>query len=170
MTPTNEVIPVMTAHNDLIARVLDRHGIQQLTLADECQLSESVISRVISGQRVVSPEIFRALYKLTGDFELITFLVGTNEFAIIKHIYTDLPLEQVESMAVRGLAKILSSNGIKATNDQSRFERVTAIDQLVQTLMTLRAKFAAPNTGKPKRTAYRPVHRPPVGGQLDAIA
>ncbi|PCI10404.1 hypothetical protein COB72_03375 [bacterium] len=159
----------MSAHNELIARVLARHNIEQVQLADECQLSESTISRIIHSQRVVTPEVLRALYKLTNDNELIAYLFDTKDFTLIKHINSDLPQQQIESLAVRACAAVLSDTGSKTGTPEDGIKRTSIIDEAITSLMTLRAKLAPANTGNTKPAFRRVAHPYNHSNQLDTV-
>jgi transcriptional regulator with XRE-family HTH domain len=138
---TREDLPVLTAHNELIARVMQRHEIQSLDLAAESQLSESTICRILKGTRVVTPEVLRALYTLTQDNELINFLFGTKHYTLIKHEGSTLPKAQLECLAVRALSLVMSQTGIGGQTTETNQRRAIGIDEAITSLMSLRSKL-----------------------------
>ena len=138
---THEDLPVLTAHNELIARVMRRHNIQNLDLAAESQLSESTICRIVKGTRVVTPEVLRALYKLTNDNELITYLFDTKDFTLIKHAGSSLPKAQLECLTVRALAMVMSQTGVHGQTPETNQRRASIIDEAITCLMSLRSKL-----------------------------
>lgn len=158
----------MAAHNDLIARVMHRNNIAQVDLAYECQLSESTISRIIHSQRVVTPEVIRALYKLTEDPEMIAFIFGTPNFALIKHTGSDLSKSQAECLAVIACSKVMSKTGTPSPSRDDRFNRIAMIDKAMTSLAALRSKII-PNTTT-QSTTQRFVKHQAIGQVLDASA
>lgn len=156
-------MPIMTAHNDTLARIMQRHGISQLELATESQLSEPTISRVINGKRVVTPEIIRALWRLTLDTQIISMLTGMSEFSIIRSRDSSLTPEQAECLMVRALGQLMSSYATTPRTDDERAARVQLIDEAINAVLTFRAKVtgscpahASANTTQAHR-AYRTI-------------
>jgi hypothetical protein len=64
----------MTADLDILQRVLARHGVSQDALARRLNLNPGYLSRVLSGQFPVTFAIFRAVWELTRDPELVALL------------------------------------------------------------------------------------------------
>lgn len=69
----------------VIARVLDRHKIRQVDLADLTGLSESSISRMVNGSATISPEVLRSLWQRTHDHELLAIALGERDAVLIRH-------------------------------------------------------------------------------------
>lgn len=69
--------PVIMPNNAVvIRRVMDRHNLRNLDLACATGMSESQISRMLSGQATISLEVMRSVWQLTSDHELIALAFG----------------------------------------------------------------------------------------------
>lgn len=87
--PTTEPInPMPEARRDLeiVLRLMREHGLGNRDLADATGLSDSYISRMLSGQYPVHLAVVRWLHALTRDAELRRFLLGDGE-----HLTVTLP-------------------------------------------------------------------------------
>lgn len=58
----------------LLLAICDRHRVQQEDLARACNLDRSYISRLQAGRFAVPVVVFRALWDLTGDADLLAYL------------------------------------------------------------------------------------------------
>jgi transcriptional regulator with XRE-family HTH domain len=70
--------PTMTRDAEILNRVLERHGLNQAELADLANYSESMMSRVCSGQYSVPAQVFIRLYAKTRDAELLEHMTGSD--------------------------------------------------------------------------------------------
>jgi transcriptional regulator with XRE-family HTH domain len=70
--------PTMTRDAEVLNRVLERHGLSQAELADLANYSESMMSRVCSGQYAVPAQVFIRLYGKTRDAELLEHMTGSD--------------------------------------------------------------------------------------------
>lgn len=170
MTNSNEDIPIMAAHNDLIARVMHRNNIAQVDLADKCQLSESTISRIISGDRVVSPEVIRALYELTSDPEMLCFLFGGETISLVRPTDEKLTKSQAESRAVIACSSVLIDTGASVGTHDDGIKRMATIDKAINSLADLRRKMITNTYTRIEPTERRVVHHNGSGQLVDMSA
>lgn len=130
----NSEIPVMRYHNTVAARVLDRHNLTNDQLAREAQLDPSHISRVLSGERVLSPEVLRALWKLTRDPELLMSITGDPSITIVAQDQESESIADIASRCVVTTSYILHKSYEPIHNDDARVKRVADIDRAIQAL------------------------------------
>ena len=159
MTQSSENLPVMKYHNDMFNRVLDRHGITQDQVALESQLSASHISRIASGDRVLSPEVLRALWTLTRDPEILASITGNSTLVAIEPSKHSETPEQIEAMAVRSCARVLNEHGKQPRSPNEAMSRVMEIDHAIGSLAALRVQYAhrAATTAAHSTRGYRTV-------------
>ena len=166
---THEIPPVMKFHTDMLNRVLDRHRVTQDQLALESQLSASHISRILSGERVVSPEVLRALWKLTRDPEVIASITGDALLVAITPAGPELSQPQADALAVRSCARVLHDHGTPPANAGEAIRRITEIDHAIGALAALRVRHAKLATGAPTPapSGYRTItHQPHLIDQV----
>lgn len=159
MSNPHEDAPIMKYHTDMFNRVLDRHGITQDQVALESQLSASHISRIASGDRVLSPEVLRALWQLTRDPEILASITGSAQLIAITPANNELSEQQIDALAVRSCARVLNDHGTPPTNSANAISRITEIDHAIGALAALRAKHAKHAWGLPAPLAsgYRTI-------------
>lgn len=163
----------MTQHNEMLSRVLTRHNLKQVELADQCQISEAQLTRVIQGTRPVTAEIIRGLWALTQDNEIVSLLIGTNEFSLIKHIGKDLPKSQAEQFVVRACAAVMTDLGTDTPTEDSRIRRASIIEGAVECLLSLRMAVLGintPSTNLASPKSHRTVTHAPFSKRLDVMA
>ena len=172
MSEHNGDMPIMTAHNEMLARVLERNEISQLDLATEAQISEPTISRIINGKRILSPEVVRAAWRLTHDLDIIAMLTGMNSFTLLRAGKSNLTKAQAECLMVRACSQVMSEYGTKPTTDDQRAERAQLIDEAINSLLIVREKLYANPQATNAAIAYRRVQHPiaPHVPSVDAVA
>lgn len=162
--------PVMALHNEMIARVMERHNISQKQLAYEAQISTSHISGIISGVRVLGPEVIRALWRMTEDREIIATLTGDNDLCILKPAPNTASDEQISALTVRGCSRVLQDYGTSPRDHDDAMNRVKEIDHAISALSDYRARLthrAQTNTSRAVN-AYRSAVHP--ARTLDSVA
>lgn len=162
--------PIMTQHNEMLSRVLDRHQLKQVELASQCQISEAQMTRVIQGSRPVTAEIIRGLWDLTQDPEIVALMIGTKEFSLIKHIGKDLPKSQAEQFVVRACAAVMTDIGSDTSTEDSRLQRASIIEGAVECLLSLRAAVLGINTSSSTPKFHRAVTHAPFSKRIDVMA
>lgn len=164
-------LPIMSAYNETIATVMDRHGISQAELAARSQLSKPVISRIVNGTRVVSPEVVRGLWELTLDTQIIAMLTGMGSFALLRCGNSSLTKSQAECLMVRACSQVMSEYATSPTTDDQRAERAQLIDEAINSLLIVREKLYANPQATNAASAYRAVQHPQSHKPtLDAVA
>ncbi|WP_115009514.1 helix-turn-helix transcriptional regulator [Synechococcus sp. N5] len=129
----NSEIPVMRYHNTVAARVIDRHNLTNDQVAREAQLDPSHISRVISGERVLSPEVLRALWTLTRDPELLMAITGDPSITIVAQDEGNASSDIVSECVVT-TSYILHKCYESLDTDDARVKRVADLDRAIQAL------------------------------------
>lgn len=61
---------------DVLKAVMDQHGITVLALAHRSGFDDKTIYRYLIGERTCPSMVLRAAYELTGDFRLVTLVLG----------------------------------------------------------------------------------------------
>lgn len=167
MTQTGD-IPIMAAHNALIARVLKRNEIRQIDLANECGVSETLIHRIITGDRLVTPDIFSTLWRMTKDSELAAFVFGEPGYTVIEPVdasgYTE---QQTLLLAVCSCSAVMQKADQRPKSKDEYIDRVSLIDDAIKRLLMLKSKFI--DQVKPSNPyTHRSVVHQPTG--LDVVA
>lgn len=146
---------VMTSHNEMVARVLQRHGIAQVQLADEAGCSESTITRIIQCKRPLTPEVTAALWKLTFDSEIISVLTGDFDIKVIRKPSLVLNLEQAELEAVHACGSVLAGSQLVADDENAIAVRTASIDRAIDSLLALRSNLAVCHATKSESRTVR---------------
>jgi len=144
---SNAEIIVMQYHNIVAARVLDRHNLTQDQLAREAQVHPSHLSRMLCGQRTLSPEVLRALWKLTHDPELLDAITGETGTIYIHEASNDdqsqsqsqPQTQQRTSSCVVALSYMLNQCHTPINSDDDRARRVADIDKTMNALASMRS-------------------------------
>jgi transcriptional regulator with XRE-family HTH domain len=178
MSNHNSETPVMRYHNTVAARVLDRHNLTNDQLAREAQLDPSHISRVLSGERVLSPEVLRALWTLTRDPELLVAITGDPSITIVADEQGDAQSADILTRCVVTTSYILHKSYEPLDNDDARVQRAADLDRAIQALSAHKRQLLtqldhAPTspTQRPsssRSAPYRTVSHP--SGKFDAVA
>lgn len=76
-------MPTLSAHNEVIARVMDDHKINRAEMARLTGCSASYIERVCSGQFAVPPIMTQTLWRLTSDQRIADVCLGEGSFQFV---------------------------------------------------------------------------------------
>lgn len=162
-------ISVMQYHNLVATRVLDRYNLTQDQLAREAQVCHSHLSRMLSGERTLSPEVLRALWKMTHDPELLDAITGETGTIYIYDRKGDGDPDELKANCIVSLAYMLNQCHTPITSDDDRIQRVADIDKTMSALASMRSSLLSsplPSTQQPRER--RTVKHPP--NVLDEVA
>jgi transcriptional regulator with XRE-family HTH domain len=165
----HQEISVMQYHNIIAARVLDRHDLTQDQLAREAQIDPSHLSRMLRGERTLSPEVLRALLKLTRDPELLAAITGEPGIIYLYNAEGDGDPGELKANCVVSLAYMLNQCHTPISSDDDRMRRVADIDQTMSALASMRSSLLSsplPSTQQPRER--RTVKHPP--NVIDQVA